>query len=165
MPDESSVPSLRVGHGFDAHRIVYGRQLYLGGVLIPWNRGLLGHSDADVVLHAVMDAMLGALALDDIGVWFPDTDLRYRGIRSTELVRTLLRDPRLSGWAVANVDVTLIAEQPKIAPYRLAIRQSLAELLSVPVDRASIKATTTEGLGFTGQSEGMAAHAAVLLYR
>ncbi len=155
---------LRIGQGFDVHRIVPGRRLMLGGVEIPWDRGgLLGHSDADVLLHAVMDAILGALALGDIGHWFPPGDPACKDADSARLLQTILTDPRTHGWEVVNLDVTLLAEQPKIAPHAEAIRARLAALLKVPVARVSLKATTTEGLGFTGRGEGMAAQAVVLL--
>ena len=156
-------PELRIGFGFDVHRIVPGRKLVLGGVEIPWEQGLLGHSDADVLLHAIMDAILGALALGDIGEWFPDTDQTYRGADSGVLLRRILEDPRVSVWRLINLDCTLLAEKPKISPYRQQIRQTVADLLRIPVANVSVKATTTETLGYTGRGEGMAAHAAVLL--
>lgn len=159
----SSIPDLRIGQGFDVHQIVSGRPLVLGGVTVPWDRGLLGHSDADVLLHAVMDALLGALALGDIGHWFPDTDPAYRGAASTELLATILRAPQFQGWRVVNLDCTLLAERPKIAPFNLAMRTSMAKVLGMPLGNVSLKATTTERLGFTGREEGMAAMAVVLL--
>ena len=157
---------LRIGHGFDVHRIVPGRRLVLGGVEIPWDRGgLLGHSDADVLLHAVMDAILGALALGDIGHWFPPVDPAFKDADSARLLQTILADPRTRGWEIVNLDVTLLAEQPKIAPHAEAIRARLAGLLKIPAARVSLKATTSEGLGFTGRGEGMAAQAVVLLQK
>lgn len=158
-------PEFRIGSGFDVHRLTAGRPLVLGGVTIPWDRGLLGHSDADIVIHAVMDAILGALALGDIGHWFPNTDLAFRGVASTRLLADILRSPQVQGWQIVNVDVTLLAENPKIAPFRDQIRQSLAVVLGIPLGRVSLKATTTEQLGFTGREEGMAAQAVVLLQR
>lgn len=158
-------PEFRVGSGFDVHRITTGRPLILGGVTLPWDRGLLGHSDADVLTHAVMDAILGALALGDIGHWFPDTDPAFRGAASTRLLAEILRSPHLEGWQIVNVDVTLLAEKPKIAPFHKQIRQSLATALGIAIGRVSLKATTTEELGFTGREEGMAAQAVVLLQR
>ncbi|MEI8079796.1 MAG: 2-C-methyl-D-erythritol 2,4-cyclodiphosphate synthase [bacterium] len=156
---------LRIGSGWDVHRIVPERALVLGGVTIPWDRGLLGHSDADVVLHAVLDAVLGALALGDIGQWFPDTDPAFKGIASTKLVEQVMRSPQLTGWTVVNLDVTLLAQAPQIAPWREPIRASLATRFGVPVERVSVKATTTERLGLVGREEGMAAQAVVLMAR
>lgn len=158
-------PESRVGLGYDVHRIVSGRELILGGVRIPWDRGLLGHSDADVLTHAVMDAILGALSLGDIGHWFPDTDPAYKGAASTHLLTTILRSPQLAGWEIVNVDAMLLAEKPKIAPHHEAICQSLAAHLGLPRERVSVKATTMEGMGFIGREEGMAAQAIVMLRR
>ncbi len=162
-PDQ--IPDFRIGSGFDVHRIVPGRELILGGVRIPWDRGLLGHSDADVLLHAVMDAILGALSLGDIGHWFPDTDPAFKGAASTALLHAILRSPQLQGWQIVNLDTTLLAEKPKIAPHHEEIRRSLAACLGLPVDRVSVKATTMEKLGLVGREEGMAAQAVVLLRR
>jgi 2-C-methyl-D-erythritol 2,4-cyclodiphosphate synthase len=156
---------LRIGQGYDVHRIVPDRPLVLGGVRIPWDRGLLGHSDADVLLHAITDACLGALALGDIGQWFPDTDQRYRGADSAELLRTVLRSPQLAGWRLLNLDATIMAQAPKMAPHISAMRLCLAEIFATELDRISIKATTTERLGFVGRQEGLAASAVVLLKR
>lgn len=156
---------IRIGHGYDLHRIVPGRRLILGGVPIPWDRGLLGHSDADVLLHAVTDAVLGALALGDIGRWFPDTDPRWRGADSTALLRHVLADPRVRPWRLANLDATIQAEQPKLAPHMDAIRQSLASLFGVEPATVSVKAKTMEGTGPIGVGEAMAAHAVLLLVR
>lgn len=155
--------NLRIGHGYDVHRLTEGRPLVLGGVIIPWEKGLLGHSDADVMLHALMDALLGAAALGDIGHLFPDSDQRYRGIDSRKLLRRVAVLLEQEGYAVGNVDVTLVAQRPKIAPYIDAMRTNIAADLGVSVTRVSVKATTEEGLGFTGTGEGMAAHAVALL--
>ena len=154
---------LRIGHGYDVHRLTEGRRLVLGGVVIPWERGLLGHSDADVLLHAVMDALLGAAALPDIGRQFPDSDQRYAGADS----RALLRQVRhlLAGWAVVNVDATVIAQAPKLAPHIPAMAANIASDLGVEPGRVNVKATTEERLGFTGAGEGIAAHAVCLLER
>lgn len=159
------IPDFRIGTGFDVHRLVEGRPLVLGGVVIPWDRGLLGHSDADVLLHALMDAILGALALGDIGHWFPPSDPTWKGASSLRLLETILHSQDLHGWEIRNVDLTLLAEKPRIAPYHTRIRESLAGVLGIPLGRVSLKATTTEGLGYTGRGEGMAAQAAVLLCR
>ena len=153
----------RIGYGYDVHRLTEGRPLVLGGVTIPWEKGLLGHSDADVMLHALMDALLGAAALGDIGHLFPDSDQRYRGIDSRRLLRRVAVLLEQEGYAVGNVDVTLVAQRPKIAPYIDAMRTNIAADLGVSVTRVSVKATTEEGLGFTGDGEGMAAHAVALL--
>lgn len=153
----------RIGYGYDVHRLTAGRPLVLGGVSIPWEKGLLGHSDADVMLHALMDALLGAAALGDIGHLFPDSDQRYRGIDSRKLLRRVAVLLEQEGYTVGNVDVTLVAQRPKIAPYIDAMRTNIAADLGVSVTRVSVKATTEEGLGFTGTGEGMAAHAVALL--
>ena len=154
---------MRIGHGYDVHRLKAGRKLILGGVEIPWELGLDGHSDADVLLHAVMDALLGAAGLGDIGAWFPDTDPRYRGISSLELLRQVMELLRTRGCRVGNVDVTVVAQRPKLLPYLPAMRDNLARELDVDPGRVNLKATTEEGLGFTGAGEGMAAHAVCLL--
>ena len=153
----------RIGYGYDVHRLTEGRPLVLGGVTIPWEKGLLGHSDADVMLHALMDALLGAAALGDIGHLFPDSDQRYRGIDSRKLLRRVAVLLEQEGYAVGNVDVTLVAQRPKIAPYIDAMRTNIAADLGISVTKVSVKATTEEGLGFTGTGEGMAAHAVALL--
>ena len=153
----------RIGYGYDVHRLTEGRPLVLGGVTIPWEKGLLGHSDADVILHALMDALLGAAALGDIGHLFPDSDQRYRGIDSRKLLRRVAVLLEQEGYAVGNVDVTLVAQRPKIAPYIDDMRTNIAADLGVSITRVSVKATTEEGLGFTGTGEGMAAHAVALL--
>lgn len=153
----------RIGYGYDVHRLTEGRPLVLGGVTIPWEKGLLGHSDADVMLHALMDALLGAAALGDIGHLFPDSDQRYRGIDSRKLLRRVAVLLEQEGYAVGNVDLTLVAQRPKIAPYIDDMRTNIAADLGVSITRVSVKATTEEGLGFTGTGEGMAAHAVALL--
>ena len=155
----------RIGYGYDVHRLTEGRPLVLGGVTIPWEKGLLGHSDADVMLHALMDALLGAAALGDIGHLFPDSDQRYRGIDSRKLLRRVAVLLEQEGYAVGNVDVTLVAQRPKIAPYIEAMRTNIAADLGISVTKVSVKATTEEGLGFTGTGQGMAAHAVALLER
>jgi len=154
---------LRIGHGFDVHRLVEGRELVLGGVCIPCAHGLLGHSDADVLVHALIDAILGALALGDIGQWFPDSDEQYRGVSSIALLAKVMASEDLAGWCVANLDATILAERPKLAPHIPTVRATLASALGVEPSCVSVKATTTEGLGFTGRGEGIAAHAVVLL--
>ena len=153
----------RLGLGYDVHRLTEGRPLVLGGVTIPYERGLLGHSDADVLLHALMDALLGAAALGDIGRLFPDSDERYRGADSRVLLREVADLLERSGFSVGNVDVTLIAQRPKIAPYVPRMRENIAADLKLPLEAVSVKATTEEGLGFTGSGEGMAAQAAATL--
>ncbi len=154
---------MRIGTGYDVHRLGEGRDLFIGGVKIPYEKGLIGHSDADVLLHAVMDALLGAAALGDIGQHFPDTDEAYRGISSLELLRRVRELLEEHMFFVGNVDATVIAQRPKLAPYREEMRRNIAEALEIPADRVSVKATTEEGLGFTGAGQGIAAQAAVLL--
>ncbi len=154
---------LRIGQGYDVHRLVEGKKLILGGVEIPWEKGLLGHSDADVLTHAVMDALCGAACLGDIGTLFPDSDPQYAGADSIALLRQVAALLREKGYAVVNVDAALIAQQPKIAPYKAEMAENLAGALGVERDRVNVKATTEEGLGFTGDGSGMAAQAAVLL--
>ena len=154
---------LRIGHGYDVHRLVPGRPLILGGVHVDYDRGLLGHSDADVLTHAVMDALLGAAALGDIGKLFPDTDAAYAGISSILLLERVAERLREAGYAVVNLDATVLAQAPKLAPYRERMRENLARALSLDTSRVSVKATTEEGLGFTGEGLGIAAHAVALL--
>lgn len=154
---------LRIGHGYDVHRLTEGRALILGGVNIPYEKGLLGHSDADVLTHAVMDALLGAAALGDIGQLFPDSAAEFAGISSIELLRRVRTRLDESGFAVVNIDATVLAQAPKLAPYRAQMRENLACALGIEVPRVSVKATTEERLGFTGSGEGMAAHAVALL--
>ena len=155
--------ALRIGHGYDVHRLAGDRKLILGGVEIPWEKGLLGHSDADVLVHAVMDALAGAARLGDIGKLFPDTDPAYRGISSLKLLEEVGRLLRGSGFAVVNIDATLLAQAPKIAPYKARMAENIAAALGIEAEQVSVKATTEEGLGFTGDGSGMAAHAVVLL--
>lgn len=154
---------LRVGHGYDVHRLTEGRRLVLGGVEVPYEKGLLGHSDADVLTHAVMDALLGATALGDIGKLFPDTDEAYRGISSLLLLERVREKLTEGGWSVVNVDATVLAQAPKLAPYRTEMRANLARALALDASCVSVKATTEEGLGFTGEGLGIAAHAVALL--
>ena len=156
---------LRVGHGYDVHRLVEGRALILGGVTVPFDRGLLGHSDADVLTHAVMDALLGAAALGDIGKLFPDSDAAYAGADSIALLERVTALLREHGWQVGNMDATVVAQTPKLAPYIPEMRRHLAEAMGLDVDCVSVKATTEERLGFTGSGEGMAAHAVALIER
>jgi len=153
----------RIGHGYDVHRLVEGRALVLGGVMIPYEKGLLGHSDADVLLHAVMDALLGAAALGDIGKLFPDNDPAYQGADSRVLLREVIRALKEHGFRVGNVDATLVAQRPKVAAYIQQMRQNIAEDLCVEISQVNVKATTEEHLGFTGSGEGMAAHAVALI--
>lgn len=159
----TSRPSLRVGQGFDVHRFAVGRPLFLGGVRFDHDRGLEGHSDADVVLHAICDAILGALAEGDIGHHFPDSDARWKGSPSRVFVEACRDLARMRGYGVSNVDITILAERPKIAPHAAEMRRCIADMLRVEEERVSIKATTTERLGFTGREEGIAALAVVLL--
>lgn len=154
---------LRIGHGYDVHRLVEGRRLILGGVEVPHTLGLLGHSDADVLTHAVMDALLGACALGDIGHLFPDSDPAYAGADSLRLLDEVVSRLRQRGYRVGNVDATVLAQAPKLAPYLEPIRRNLARRLQVPMDAVSVKATTEEGLGFTGTGDGIAAHAVCLV--
>lgn len=155
--------ALRIGHGYDVHRLVEGRALILGGVTIPWERGLDGHSDADVLTHAVMDALLGAIAAGDIGKLFPDNDAAFHNISSMLLLKRVGEYLRQEGYTVVNIDATLIAQAPKVSPYRDAMRQNIAAALGVDVSQISVKATTEEHLGFTGALEGISAHAVALL--
>lgn len=155
---------MRVGHGYDVHRLVAGRKLILGGVDIPFEKGLEGHSDADVLAHAVMDALLGACAKGDIGRLFPDTDDKYLGADSMVLLREVCRMIYSDGYSVGNIDCTVIAQRPKLAPYIDEMRARLAAAMGVETDRVGVKATTEEHLGFTGAEEGIAAHAVALLY-
>ena len=157
--------NVRIGNGFDVHALVAGRKLVLGGVTIPWDRGLDGHSDADVLLHAVCDAILGALARGDLGAHFPDTDPKWKGADSRVLLRHVVSLASADGWKTGNVDVTIIAQAPKLAPHVAAMRANLAADLGCAVDEVSVKATTTERLGFAGRGEGIAALATVLLVR
>ena len=155
--------NFRIGHGYDVHRLVEGRALILGGVNIPWKLGLLGHSDADVLAHAVMDAILGAAAMGDIGMLFPDNDPTFRGADSLMLLREVMRRVREEGWEVVNIDATVLAQAPKLSPHKMQMRENLAAAAGLDVSQVSVKATTEEGLGWTGSSEGMAVHALALL--
>ena len=154
---------LRIGHGYDVHRLVEGRKLILGGVEVPYDRGLLGHSDADVLIHAVMDALTGAARLGDIGKLFPDTDPAYEGISSVKLLSEVGRLLGEKGYQVVNIDATLIAQAPKVGPYRQQMAENIAAALTMDSERVNVKATTEEHLGFTGDGSGMAAHAVALL--
>ena len=156
---------MRIGHGYDVHRLVLERKLILGGVEVPYEKGLLGHSDADVLTHAVMDALLGAAGLGDIGKHFPDTDPAYAGADSMKLLEHVAGLLRARGWQVSNVDATILAQRPKLAPYIPEMRRTLAGHLGLEEEQVNVKATTEEGLGFTGSGEGMAAHAVCLLER
>ena len=159
------ITDMRVGHGYDVHRLVPDRKLILGGVDIPHETGLLGHSDADVLTHAVMDSLLGALALGDIGKHFPDTDPAYKGADSLKLATHVAALIRKEGWRIGNVDTTVIAQAPKLAPHIANMRENLAAALGIAVDRIGIKATTEEKLGFTGEKLGISAHAVSLLFK
>ena len=154
---------LRIGHGYDVHRLVEGRRLILGGVEVPHTLGLLGHSDADVLLHAVMDAVLGAAALGDIGQHFPDNDPAYKGADSLALTREVARIIAEHGYKVGNIDATILCQRPKLAPHIPAMRRNIADAFGLPVDAVSVKATTEEHLGFTGEGLGIAAHAVALI--
>ena len=154
---------MRIGHGYDVHRLVEGRPLILGGVTVPFALGLDGHSDADVLLHAVMDAQLGAAGLGDIGLHFPDTDMRYKGVDSRVLLRAVAQRVHDAGYRVGNVDVTMIAQKPKLRPYIAQMTENIAADLGVSLSQINVKATTEEHLGFTGTLEGMACHAVCLL--
>lgn len=154
---------IRIGQGYDVHKLVEGRRLILCGVPVPHSTGLLGHSDADVAVHALMDAILGALALGDIGQLFPDTDPAWKDADSMELLKAVMADPRVSEWEIGNLDLTIIAQKPKLLPFNLEMRTNLARVLDLPLDRVSVKATTTEKLGFEGREEGIAATCVILL--
>ena len=154
---------IRVGYGYDVHRLVEGRKLILGGVDIPFEKGLLGHSDADVLLHAVTDALFGAAALGDIGSHFPDTDPRWKGADSLKLLEACGRDLQEHGWRVVNIDSTVVAQRPKLLPHVPQMRENIARALGLEVSQVSVKGKTEEGLGFTGTGEGMAVHAVCLI--
>ena len=153
----------RIGQGYDVHRLTEDRKLILCGVAIPWEKGLAGHSDADVAIHALIDALLGAAALGDIGSWFPDSDQQYAGIDSRILLEKVINDPAFASYEVGNADVTIIAQAPKLGKYREMMRENLAKSMNIDVTRVSVKFTTTEKLGFCGRGEGVAAEAVVLL--
>lgn len=154
---------MRIGHGYDVHRLTQDRELILGGVRVPYEKGLLGHSDADVLTHAVMDALLGACAMGDIGHLFPDSDPAFAGADSLKLLEEVMSRLRAGGFRVGNVDATIVAQAPKLAPFLAEMRGNLAHRLGIPADRVNVKATTEEHLGFTGNGEGIAAHAVALV--
>lgn len=156
---------IRVGHGYDVHKLAENRKLIIGGVEIPWELGLLGHSDADVLLHAISDAILGAAALGDIGKHFPDTDERYKGADSLVLLKEVCKKAADKGYAVSNIDATIIAQKPKMKDYIPQMRENVAKVCCIDVDRVNIKATTEEKLGFTGRQEGISAHSVCLLIK
>lgn len=158
-----SVPTIRIGHGYDVHRLVENRRLIIGGVDIPHNMGLLGHSDADVLIHAVMDAVIGALGLGDIGKHFPDTDASYKDISSMSLAEHVYELLNENGYSVVNIDATVIAQKPKLAPYINEMKANIARVFRITEDRVNIKATTEEKLGFTGNLEGISSHAVCLI--
>ena len=154
---------MRIGHGYDVHKLVMDRKLIIGGVLIPYSYGLLGHSDADVLIHAIMDSLLGAAALGDIGKHFPDTDSRYKGANSLELLKNVVSLINGKGYMVENIDATIVAQNPKMSPYIEQMRINISQTLGICIDCINIKATTEEGLGFTGSGDGIASHAVCLL--
>jgi 2-C-methyl-D-erythritol 2,4-cyclodiphosphate synthase len=154
---------MRIGHGYDVHRLVEDRKLIMGGVDIPWEKGLLGHSDADVLLHAICDAILGAIGEGDIGKHFPDTDPAYKGIDSLKLLAHVSELAHVRGYCLGNLDATIIAQLPKMAPHIPAMRENIAAVLNATIEQVNIKATTEEGLGFSGRGEGISAHAVVLM--
>ena len=153
----------RIGHGYDVHKLVKGRALILGGIKISHETGLLGHSDADVLLHAIMDSLLGAAALGDIGKWFSDTDEKFRGAKSTELLRKVCEIVLDNGFTIQNIDSTILAQEPKLSPHLEDMRRNIASCCSVDIEQVSVKATTEEGLGFTGEKLGIAAHAVCII--
>ena len=159
------ITDFRVGQGFDVHRLTENRKLILCGVEIPYELGLLGHSDADAAIHALIDALLGALALGDIGELFPDTDEEWKGADSTVLLKKVLALPQFKDWQISNADITVVAQKPKLAPYKKAMQERMAEVMKISPDRIAVKATTTEKMGFTGRGEGIAASACVSLIK
>ena len=163
MENKVKLPAFRVGSGYDVHKLVEGRKLILGGVEIPHTVGLLGHSDADVLLHAIMDSLLGASALGDIGKLFPDTDERYKGADSLALLKEVVRVLGENGYKIVNIDSTVIAQSPKLKDYIVKMRENIACACNIDVDRVSVKATTEEHLGFTGRKEGISAHSVCLI--
>ena len=163
MNSSVSFPAIRIGQGYDVHAFAEGDHIMLGGVRVPHSRGVLAHSDGDVIIHALCDAMLGALALGDIGVHFPPSDQRWKGADSGQFLQHCNQLLRERGWQLGNADITVICERPKVGPHALAMREALAELLGVELDRISVKATTSEKLGFLGREEGIAAQAVALL--
>ncbi len=154
---------MRVGIGFDAHRLIEGRKLIIGGVEIPYDKGLLGHSDADVLVHAINDALLGAAALGDIGMYFPDTDSKYKGISSLLLMEIVAKLLKKSGFSIVNIDSVISAQQPKLLPYIEQMRENIAKSLNIEISKISVKATTTEGMGYEGRGEGISAQAVCLV--
>lgn len=156
---------MRIGHGYDVHKLVEGRKLIMGGVEIPWEKGLLGHSDADVLLHAIADAILGAIAEGDIGKHFPDTDPAYKGADSLKLLEHVGNLAVERGYVLGNLDATIIAQRPKMAPHIVTMRENIARVLNATIDQVNVKATTEEGLGFTGTGEGISSHAVVLMLK
>ena len=154
---------MRIGHGYDVHRLTEGRRMILGGVEIPYEKGLKGHSDADVLLHAIIESIIGAMGLGDIGKHFPDTDPAYKGISSVKLLLHVTELLKQNGYSIGNIDATIIAQKPKMAPHIAQMRKNMAEAMQIPEDCLNIKATTEEGLGFTGRGEGIAAQAICLL--
>jgi 2-C-methyl-D-erythritol 2,4-cyclodiphosphate synthase len=154
---------MRIGHGYDVHRLVEGRKLIMGGVDIPWEKGLLGHSDADVLLHAIADAILGAIGEGDIGRHFPDTDAAYKGADSLKLLSHVMTLADSRGYRLGNLDATIIAQQPKMAPHIATMRENISSVLNAAIEQVNVKATTEEGLGFSGRGEGISAHAVVLM--
>jgi 2-C-methyl-D-erythritol 2,4-cyclodiphosphate synthase len=154
---------MRIGFGYDVHQLVENRRLVLGGVNVPYKKGLLGHSDADVLIHAIMDSILGALALGDIGKHFPDTDMEYKDINSMELLARVYNIMKENGYEIGNIDSTIAAQAPKLAPYIMDMRKNISEVLNTPIDNISVKATTTEKLGFEGREEGISATSVCLL--
>ena len=154
---------MRVGIGFDAHRLIEGRKLIIGGVEIPYDKGLLGHSDADVLVHAINDALLGAAALGDIGMYFPDTDSKYKGVSSLLLMEIVAKLLKKSGFSVVNIDSVISAQQPKLLPYIEQMRENIAKSLNIEISKISVKATTTEGMGYEGRGEGISAQAVCLV--
>ncbi|MBQ0098492.1 MAG: 2-C-methyl-D-erythritol 2,4-cyclodiphosphate synthase [Oscillospiraceae bacterium] len=154
---------MRIGHGYDVHKLTENRKLILGGVEIPFEKGLLGHSDADVLLHAVMDSLLGAAALGDIGKHFPDTDEKYKGANSLELLKEVVKILRNNGYILVNLDATVIAQKPKLLPYIEKMRENIANACEVDISQISVKATTEEHLGFTGRCEGISAHCVCII--
>ena len=156
---------IRVGHGYDVHKFADNRKLILGGIDIPYEKGLLGHSDADVLVHAIMDSLLGAAALGDIGTHFPDTDQKYKGADSIELLKEVMKILSEKGYSVSNIDATVIAQKPKLKPYIESMRKCIANAMNTDIDNISIKATTEEKLGFTGRLEGISAHCVALIQK
>ncbi len=154
---------MRIGHGYDVHKLVTDRKLILGGVDIPYNKGLLGHSDADVLVHAIMDSLIGALALGDIGKLFPDNDITYKGADSILLLKQVVKLIDDKGYKIVNIDSTVLAQMPKLAPYIVNMRENIASACNIDIDCVSVKATTEEGLGFTGSGDGVSAHSVCLL--